>query len=150
MSEKLDKVKRGLEACSIGTVCGPNCPYEDFRVSDSEEEDNYNCVATLARDALKLLEDLEIPAPTVPVARMLTFNEAMNNASNFRDRPDSVRPVFVQFRAEEYKDESMTPPWRGGVNQRALLKDATRYYRDFVFWTERPLASQMEEVEWIS
>lgn len=82
-------------------------------------------------------------------ARMLTFSEAMNNAAEFHDMPDSVRPVFVQFRAEEYRDESLTPPWRGGVNQRALLKDSTRYQKDFVFWTERPTALQMEEVEWI-
>lgn len=112
------------------------------------------CVQHLTKDALEVIKSAAkggriLSAPTVPVARMMTFNEAMNNASNFRDRPDSVRPVFVQFRAEEYRDESLTPPWRGGVNQRALLKDSTRYQKEFVFWTERPTALQMEEVEWI-
>ena len=48
-------------------------------------------------------------------AHMLTPCEAICNAGSFHHTPDSVRPVFVQFRAEEYQDESLTPPWRGGA-----------------------------------
>lgn len=85
-----------------------------------------------------------------PTAHLMTLEEALQNSNNYKDMPDSVRPVYVQFRDWQYKDESMNPPWRGGVNQRALLKDARRYGIDFVFWTERPLAYQMEDVKWRS
>ena len=80
--------------------------------------------------------------------RVMTLEEARNNAYSFFYTPDSVKPVFVQFRDETYADESMTPPWRGGVNQRALLKEPDRYGKDFLFWTDRPSEDQRKDVEW--
>ena len=55
MSEKLDKVKRGLEACSIGLFCpDEECPYEE-----DKEQGQENCLAHLCRDALELIKAME-------------------------------------------------------------------------------------------
>ena len=53
---KLEKVMKGLEACSDGMICGKHCPYEDVRDSDGPED---NCVAALARDALEIIKEQE-------------------------------------------------------------------------------------------
>ena len=90
-----------------------------------------------------IMQSIEAQEP-----RVLTLEEARNNAYSFYYTPDSVKPVFVQFRDETYADESMTPPWRGGLNQRALLKDPDRYGTDYVFWTDRPSEEQRKDVEW--
>ena len=89
------------------------------------------------------LEMLKRDAP-----RMLTLAEAVVHAHTYKKSPDSVKPVFVQFRAEAYADEDTCPPWRGGVNQRALLKRTEAYGRDFVFWTDRPSKEQMQATPW--
>lgn len=80
--------------------------------------------------------------------RVMPVEEAARNAYSFYHQPDSVKPVFVQFRDETYSDEGLTPPWRGGVNQRALLKQPNSYGKDFVFWTDRPSEEQMKAVKW--
>ena len=105
------------------------CPYDEA-----------TCGLDVPNDALSLLKAQE--------PRIMTVEEAEKHAYSYYHTPDSVKPVFVQFRDETYSDEAMTPPWRGGVNQRALLKDAGRYGRDFVFWTDRPSEEQMKGVEW--
>ena len=78
----------------------------------------------------------------------MSLEEAMHNAYSFRQTPDSVKPVFVQFRYSEYADEGLCPPWRGGVNQRALVGRTEAYGRDYVFWTDRPTDAQMEATPW--
>lgn len=134
----LEKTMEGLDCCTGTAVhlghCPEGCPY----LAESERADK--CVEKLHHDALELLKAQE---PNV-----MTMEEAARNAYSYYHTPDSVKPVFVQFRDEIYSDEALTPPWRGGVNQRALLKEPNRYGRDFVFWTDRPSAEQMKGVEW--
>lgn len=96
--------------------------------------------AKICKDALSLLKEHG--------AKVMSVEEAARNAYSFYHTPDSVKPVFVQFRDETYADEALTPPWRGGVNQRALLKEPNRYGKDFIFWTDRPSPEQMKGVEW--
>ena len=123
-----EKVIKGLEHC-----IGDNC------YGDKWSECKYSghgCIDALLEDALALLNAQE--------PRMMTFD----NANTYRTSPDSVKPVFVQFRFEEYADEGLCPPWRGGVNQRALLEHIGAYGRDYVFWTDRPTKEQMEAVQW--
>lgn len=133
-----DKTVKGLNCCDGAAVqlghCPEGCPY----LASAERADK--CIERLHEDALKLLENLN--------ARVMPVEEAAKNAYSFYHAPDSVKPVFVQFRDETYSDEGLTPPWRGGVNQRALLKQPNRYGKDFVFWTDRPSPEQMKGVEW--
>jgi hypothetical protein len=49
-----EKVIKGLEACSIGSYCGNDCPYGD---------EEGNCICTLAHDALELLKAQEPVKP---------------------------------------------------------------------------------------
>ena len=55
MCDRLEKVRGGLKACSVGIECGPNCPYEWIQQVEG------GCVAALARDALALLDAQEAP-----------------------------------------------------------------------------------------
>ena len=132
--DKLQKTIKGLR-CHSEPKFGPDeyfcetCPYDEA-----------TCGLDVPNDALSLLKAQE--------PKVLTLEEATQNAYSYYDTPDSVKPVFVQFRDETYSDEALTPPWRGGVNQRALLKEPDRYGRDFVFWTDRPSAERMKGVEW--
>jgi hypothetical protein len=126
-----EKVIKGLECCNGEAFCiGEKCPYFDDKM----------CVETLHSDAIALLK--------AQGPRMMTLEEAFHNANTYRTSPDSVKPVFVQFRFEEYADEGLCPPWRGGVNQRELLGQTGAYGRDYVFWTDRPTKEQMEAVQW--
>ena len=139
----LQKTIKGLECCSLEPERLKDCRYRGCPYSDLEgkgEFENFDCVAALSRDALSLLKAQE--------PRIMTVEEAAKNAYSYFHTPDSVKPVFVQFRDKTYSDEAMTPPWRGGVNQRALLKEPDRYGKDFVFWTDRPSPEQMKVVEW--
>lgn len=138
--DKLGNVMKGLGCCSQGAkepytptirYCA-GCPYLKSKIP---------CTRALARDALELLKEQE--------PRVMTLEEVAQNAYSYYHTPDSVKPVFVQFRDETYSDEALTPPWRGGVNQRALLKEPNRYGMDFVFWTDRPSDEQMKGVEWV-
>lgn len=52
--DKREKALAGLKACSIGVTCGPGCPYEKMQVLGEN-----GCIATMARNALELIEDLE-------------------------------------------------------------------------------------------
>lgn len=52
----IEKVKKGLKACSEGIVCGDECPYESF-IFDPEK--GCGCHAELAKDALALIEAFE-------------------------------------------------------------------------------------------
>lgn len=53
-AEKLYKVMKGLECCSIGLYCpDEECPYEK-----DKEEKQENCIALLARDALEVIRGL--------------------------------------------------------------------------------------------
>lgn len=81
-------------------------------------------------------------------ARVLTYDEAYENAWMYMDMPDSSTPVFVQFRHEVNYDEGTIPPWRGGHNQRRLLDRRDAYGSRFVFWTKRPTPEQMESMPW--
>ena len=132
--DKLQKTIKGLR-CHSEPKFGPDeyfcetCPYDEA-----------TCGLDVPNDALSLLKAQE--------PKVLTLEEAAQNAYNYYGTPDSVKPVFVQFRDETYSDEALTPSWRGGVNQRALLKEPNRYGMDFVFWTDRPSAEQMKGVEW--
>lgn len=85
-------------------------------------------------------------------AKRMNVVEAIDNAMQFLDNPDSVTPVFVQFNpvfGESLNDERSAPPWRCGVNQRYLLKNnAERYGKEFVFWTSRPTEEQKASVKW--
>ena len=137
--ELREKAIKGCTRCDGAAVqlghCPEDCPY----FGESERADQ--CVAKLHADALALLKDQK--------ARVMTFEEAAGNALSFLCTPDSVKPVFVQFKDETYADEGLTPPWRGGVNQRALLmNEPNRYGKDFVFWSDRPSKEQMRAVEW--
>ena len=49
------KVRAGLEACSVGMVCGDECPYEWMHFDAGGE----NCIAALAKDTLALIEQLK-------------------------------------------------------------------------------------------
>ena len=124
-----------LEACSF--MDDPQCslcPQEGPGLG-------YAC-----REAMR---KLAIAALKAQGASVMSVEEAAKNAYSYYHMPDSVKPVFVQFRDETYRDEGLTPPWRGGVNQRALLKEPNRYGKDFVFWTDRPSEEQMKGVEWV-
>ena len=142
MSNLIEKAKSGLKCCiafalekdedKIFEYC-KECPY---RVNEESCEN----IAAVMQDALILLQEIG--------PRVMPVEEAARNAYSFYHQPDSVKPVFVQFKDKTYADEGLTPPWRGGVNQRALLKRPDAYGRDFVFWTDRPSEEQMKGVEW--
>lgn len=145
--EKWEKAVKGLACCKEGVTIGEefpyepkisceNCPYEPMHADPQTK----NCLEQLCADALELLKSKE--------TRVMSMEEATKNAYSYFHTPDSVKPVFVQFRDETYADEALTPPWRGGVNQRALLKEPDRYGKEFVFWTDRPSEEQMKGVEW--
>ncbi len=133
-----EKTAQGLARCDGAAVqlghCPEDCPY----FAESERADK--CVQKLHADALSVIKGY--------MAHAMSVEEAARNAYSYYHTPDSVKPVFVQFRDETYADEGLTPPWRGGVNQRALLKEPDRYGKDFVFWTDRPSEEQMKGVEW--
>lgn len=145
--DKKEKVMKGLACCKVGVLIGEefpyepkisceNCPYESMHADPQAK----NCMEQLCEDALELLEEQE--------PRVMSVEEAAKNAYSYYHTPDSVKPVFVQFRDKIYADEGLAPPWRGGVNQRALLKEPNRYGKDFVFWTDRPSEEQMKGVKW--
>ena len=52
---KLEKVKAGLKACSVGVACGPGCPYEYLL----DIQGQAGCIATMARDALEIIKEQE-------------------------------------------------------------------------------------------
>lgn len=142
MNDLKEKAKGGLKRCIAFALekdedkifeYYKECPYK-------ENDESCENIAAVMQDALFLLQQ---SGP-----RVLPVEEAARNAYSFYHQPDSVKPVFVQFRSEKYADEGLTPPWRGGVNQRALLKRPDAYGRDFVFWTDRPTEEQMKAVEW--
>ena len=54
-AEKLEKVMKGLEACSVGVACGPGCPYEYLL----DIQGQAGCIATMARDALEIIKEQE-------------------------------------------------------------------------------------------
>ena len=111
----------------------------------------YACRDRLRLQALSALKEQQQRIQELEAgfhAKVMSVEEAAKNAYSYFHTPDSVRPVFVQFRDETYADEGLTPPWRGGVNQRALLKQPDRYGTEFVFWTDRPSPEQMKGVEW--
>ena len=137
---------RDLEACSF--LKKPDCAH----CTQDGPGFGFSCRDTIrinAIAAMKALIERIKELETAQEAKALSVEEAARNAYSFYHTPDSVKPVFVQFRDETYADEGLTPPWRGGVNQRALLKEPDRYGKDFVFWTDRPSEEQMKVVEWV-
>ena len=135
-----EKVIKGLEhELRNRGKCGHYCR-EGIETFLCEYDKDGLCIQHWGKGALALLKAQE--------PRMMTFEEAFHNANTYRTSPDSVKPVFVQFRFEEYADEGLCPPWRGGVNQRALLEQTGAYGLDYVFWTDRPTKEQMEAVQW--
>jgi len=97
--------------------------------------------ADFIADAMTLLQ---AQAP-----RVLSYDEARNHAMQYMN-PDSVKPLFIEFRIKDDEDEEeLRPPWRGGYNQRCLLAPpCDRYGIDFRFWTDRPTKEQMEATSW--
>ena len=142
---ELQETIQGLEACSY--LDKPDC----YHCPMGGPGFGFACRSQLRLKALSVIQQqqqkiLELEAGYH--AKVMSVEEAAKNAYSYFHTPDSVKPVFVQFRDKTYADETLTPPWRGGVNQRALLKEPNRYGKDFVFWTDRPSEEQMKGVEW--
>lgn len=125
-------VAKGLECCNA-----PNnhddCPYNGAK--------HYNtCTHRLLNDALELIQGQD--------PKVMTFDEARDHAMRVMN-PDSIKPVFIEFREEFPNEEEIRPPWRGGYNQRQLLinqKDS--YGIEFRFWTDRPSEEQKKAARW--
>ena len=60
-AEKLGKAKAGLKACSVGIECPRGCPYEKMHLLVES-----GCIATMARDALEVIVELEKAASAMP------------------------------------------------------------------------------------
>lgn len=81
-------------------------------------------------------------------AHLMTFDEARENAMLYMN-PDSIRPVFVEYRKKYNAEEEIRPPWQAGFIQRAMIiSQRNRYGVDFRFWTDRPTEEQMESESW--
>ncbi|MBR3740594.1 MAG: hypothetical protein IKN04_09050 [Clostridia bacterium] len=144
-SEQYINTIHDLEACSF--LKNPDCA----RCTKDGPGFGFACRDQLRMQALSALKEQQKRIQELEAgfhAKVMSAEEAAKNAYSFYHTPDSVKPVFVQFRDEIYADEGLAPPWRGGVNQRALLKRAGKYGIKFVFWTDRPSKEQMEGVEW--
>lgn len=97
----------------------------------------YNDALEMAIEALKAQEP-----------RVLSYDEARNNAMQTMN-PDSIKPLFIEFRVKDDEDDEVVhPPWRGGYNQRLMLMNPDRYGVEFRFWTDRPSVEQMEATPW--
>lgn len=134
---KREDVIRGLKCCTKekGICQAGDCPYNGDCIRDNMNNE------MLLSDALSLLME--------QVPRVLSYDEARYHAMQFMN-PDSVKPLFIEFRIKDDEDEeAMRPPWRGGYNQRLMLMDQKdRYMVDFRFWTDRPTKELMEATAW--
>ena len=115
--------------CSYNPIAGLDWPY--------------GCIAGQVR----IVEDArELLRQTIP--RVLTYDEARDNAMRYMN-PDSVKPVFIEFREKLDEEEDDRPAWRGGYNQRVLLMNQPQNYgKAFRFWTDRPNEDQQKDAKW--
>lgn len=102
--------------------------------------DEWQKIAQKAIAKLKALSKAQEP-------RVLTYDEARNHAMQVMN-PDSIKPLFIEFREKYDDEEEERPPWRGGYNQRLLLARSMDYNVHFRFWTDRPTPEQMEATPW--
>lgn len=78
----------------------------------------------------------------------MTYDEARFHATEHMN-PDSIKPLFIEFRVKYEDEEEQRPPWRDGYNQRVLLlRHEAGYGVNFRFWTDRPNVEQMEATPW--
>ena len=124
-AEKLEKVMKGLECCSIGLYCpDEECPYEK-----DKEEKQENCIALLARDALEVLKALE--------PRVMTLDEVKTWVSS---DPDLRDPIF-------YEDSILKRGWWiTHDNDCVYLPSVNAGYGRC--WTSRPTDEQRTAVKW--
>ena len=129
MRRENDLIRRGDALAAIDQVCGAGGGFRDVLVKAMI----YAMIQTQVK-------------PAAP--RVLTYEEAKENAYEYKYMPDSCKPVFLEFREKsECYTEDMCPPWRLGPNQRALLENDD-YGKEFRFWDGRPTPKQMEDTPW--
>jgi len=129
MGRENDLIRRGDALAAIDQVGGAHGDFRD----------------TLVKAMIYAMIQTQVK-PAAP--RVLTYKEAMANAYEYKDMPDSCKPVFLEFKLKsECYEEGYCPPWRLGPNQRALLEHDD-YGKEFRFWDGRPTQKQMEETPW--
>lgn len=141
--KKREDVIKGLEqfVADFKPFCGNRADwqrvYDALAMLKAQEQEVVNLQTKVA----------ELTTAQEPM--VLTYDEARNHAMQFMN-PDSIKPLFIEFRIKDDDDEEeLRPPWRGGYNQRLMLMDQKdRYGVDFRFWTDRPSVEQMEAAAW--
>ena len=114
--------------------------FAHYAPEDKELFGNLPAMSRKFGEIARLLKEME--------PKVLTYDEARNHAMQVMN-PDSIKPVFIEFRLKHDSEEEERPPWRGGYNQRVMLANQKdRYGIDYRFWTDRPTIVQMEATPW--
>lgn len=140
MSEKLEKVKAGLEACSIGLYCpDEECPY----AKDKEEKEE-NCIALLARDALEVIEALETHVMTLE-----EVEDALDTVV-WVDRPlfDNTSNEYALIDAYSRKTQMVELRYPFSDKEYRERADYAAYGKNWRCWNARPTDEQREAVKW--
>ena len=113
--------------------------FAHYAPEDKELFGNLPALSRKFGEIARLLKEME--------PKVLTYDEARNHAMQVMN-PDSIKPLFIEFREKYDDEEEERPPWRGGYNQRLLLARSMDYNVHFRFWTDRPTPEQMEATPW--
>ena len=121
----LQKTIKGLR-CHSEPKFGPDeyfcetCPYDEA-----------TCGLDVPNDALSLLKAHE--------PRVMTPEEAAKNAYSYYHTPDSVKPVFVQFRDKTYSDEGLTPPMARRCESKGIAQRTGQIRQGFCILDRPPI-----------
>ena len=142
-AEKLEKVKAGLECCSIGLYCpDEECPYEK-----DKEEKQENCIALLARDALELLKAQE---PRVLQIKEMAFLEIAVFIETNGDLEGKGTDLFLAIPYIYAASQNMSDGYIAFVDGNTDVYDlqAIDYGKLWRCWTSQPTDKQREETPW--
>ena len=127
---------RDLEACSFlkkpdCASCTQDGPGFGFACRDT--------IRIHAIDAIKALIDRIKELEQAQQAKAMSVEEAAKNAYSYYHTPDSVKPVFVQFRDKTYSDEGLTPPMARRCESKGIAQRTGQIRQGFCILDRPPI-----------